>query len=381
MGALLAAPLWGTGLLNESSSQPLFIAQALAVLTAIVAVHEAGHFAAARLQGIHVTKFSIGFGPSLLKFKRGEVEYSFRAVPLGGYVAFPDDDPASPYPADDPDLLRNRSIPSRAAVISAGVIANILFAYASLLIQVTTVGKAETAYLAGINMPSVDTSSLAAKAGFRSGDLITRVDGYTLLAAPEQVTKVVDMIKAHPAQPLDFTVTHKGEKAPVTVRVIPGVAASGTGRIGVSLVPNTFIRHVKGASVAENLDIVNTEFMRLTLTVTNGLKAIITNFAGVASQVSGPVAIVAAGADIAKTDSAGLFQFCAIVNINLAVVNLLPLPALDGGYLLLLALEAVRGGQKLPQKVEQGFMASGFLLLMAMGISLVVKDTIKLLPF
>ncbi len=189
-----------------------------------------------------------------------------------------------------------------------------------------------------------------------------------------------------------------------------------------------------------------------------GLKAIVTNFAGVAGQVrtrarpaahgrasittaprgdvllrqacahgawrrrriaalqvSGPVAIVAAGADIAKTDAAGLFQFCAIVNINLAVVNLLPLPALDGGYLLLLAVEAARG-KKLPEQVEQvgkrgearaaafsggvvvrsgppahcgacvvvggaqGFMASGFLLLMAMGFSLVVKDTINLLP-
>lgn len=86
----------GPQLLNVDS-QPFFIAQALGVLAAIVAVHEAGHFAAARLQGIHVTKFAIGFGPPLIAFKRGEIEYSLRLIPLGGYVAFPDDDPESKF--------------------------------------------------------------------------------------------------------------------------------------------------------------------------------------------------------------------------------------------------------------------------------------------
>lgn len=77
---------------------------------------------------------------------------------------------------------------------------------------------------------------------------------------------------------------------------------------------------------------------------------------------------------------AGLFQFCAIVNINLAVVNILPLPALDGGYLLLLAVEAARGGKKLPQQLEQGVMASGLFMLMILGAGLVIRDTINLLP-
>ncbi|GFH17920.1 putative zinc metalloprotease, partial [Haematococcus lacustris] len=121
----------------------------------------------------------------------------------------------------------------------------------------------------------------------------------------------------------------------------------------------------------------------LTSTVVGGLTALFTNFGKVAGQLSGPVAIVAAGSQIAKTDAAGLFQYCAIVNINLAVVNLLPLPALDGGYLVLLLLEAAWGGRKLPQSVEQGFAvlsAAGFLLLMVAGVSLVVKDTMGLLP-
>lgn len=119
---------------------------------------------------------------------------------------------------------------------------------------------------------------------------------------------------------------------------------------------------------------------RLSSTVVGGLQKIVTNFSQASQQLSGPVAIVASGAEIVRTDAAGLFQFCAIININLAFVNLLPLPALDGGFLLLLALEALRGGKKLPAALEQGVMASGLLLLMTAGVGLIVRDTINLLP-
>ena len=104
----------------------------------VVAVHECGHFLAARLQNIHVSKFAIGFGPSLLSYQGRVVEYSLRALPLGGFVAFPDDDPKCPYPEDDPDLLKNRPIRDRAIVISAGVLANVLFAFVILFAQVVT---------------------------------------------------------------------------------------------------------------------------------------------------------------------------------------------------------------------------------------------------
>ena len=87
-----------------------------------------------------VSKFSIGFGPNLLSYQGPEVEYSLRAIPLGGFVAFPDDDPDCPFPEDDPDLLRNRPMKDRAIVVSAGVLANVAFALAILTTQVNTVG-------------------------------------------------------------------------------------------------------------------------------------------------------------------------------------------------------------------------------------------------
>ena len=112
--------------------------------------------------------------------------------------------------------------------------------------------------------------------------------------------------------------------------------------------------------------------------IVSGLSAIVTNFAASSSQLSGPIAIIAVGAEVARKDPGGLFQFGAIINLNLAVVNALPLPALDGGYLLLQLVEAARGGRKLPQEWERGVMSGGFLLLTAAGLTLIVRDTLHL---
>ena len=95
------------------------------------------------------------------------------------------------------------------------------------------------------------------------------------------------------------------------------------------------------------------------------------------AQLAGPVAVVAKGAEVARGDPAGLFQFAAVININLAVVNVLPLPALDGGFLLLLAVEAARR-ERLPKEAEAAFQASGALLLTVLGMALIVRDTLQL---
>ena len=116
------------------------VASAASVLAAIVLVHESGHFLAAASRGIHVSQFSIGFGPALARFRLGPVEYALRAIPLGGYVGFPDDDPESGFAPDDPDLLRNRPVPNRLLVVSAGVTANLAFAFLVVYAQALTVG-------------------------------------------------------------------------------------------------------------------------------------------------------------------------------------------------------------------------------------------------
>src|SRR5919202_2714177 len=149
------------------------ILAAIAVLAVLIVVHELGHFMAARLQGIYANRFSLGFGPILWKYQGPETEYAIRAFPLGGFVGFPDDDPDSDIPPNDPNLLRNRPVLDRAIVISAGVIANLIFAYLLLATQAGTVG------IAGFSKPGVlvpqvasQSSLVAQKAGIKPGDVI-----------------------------------------------------------------------------------------------------------------------------------------------------------------------------------------------------------------
>eukprot|EP00850_Spirogloea_muscicola_P007443 SM000037S13578 [mRNA] locus=s37:854620:857158:+ [translate_table: standard] len=349
---------------------------AVAVLAAIITVHEAGHFLAARLLDIHVTKFSIGFGPVVARRQGKSVEYSLRAIPLGGFVAFPDDDPQSELPPDDPDLLKNRPLAQRALVISAGVLANLLSAYLILFAQVNTVGLVQQDFQPGVLVPDVLENSAAKRGGLEKDDLILAINGHNLPADPSSVMELVDKIKDSPGRPIEFSVM-RGPKL-VDLKVLPDLNSDGTGRVGVQLSPNAEFFKQKATSVRQAARLAAKEFGRLATTVTDGLKQIFLNFAATSERVSGPVAIVAVGAEVARSDVAGLYQFAAIVNINLAVVNILPLPALDGGYLALILLEALRGGKKLPNGVEQGIVTSGFLLLLAVGVVLMVRDTINL---
>ncbi|MCO5602498.1 hypothetical protein L7F22_056630 [Adiantum nelumboides] len=381
-GAPLAASITGPILLalpnvpGFNIEGPQSVVEALGVLAAIVTVHECGHFFAAYCQNIHISKFAIGFGPTLFKLQGKKVEYSLRAIPLGGFVGFPDDNPESDFAPDDPDLLKNRPILDRLIVTSAGVIANLTFAYFILFGQVLTSGLLQQEIYPGATVPEVISTSVAAKSGIQAGDIILGVNGEALPAGEKAVFDLIRTIKASPNRDLSFYISRKQE--PLEIKVTPDKSVDGSGKIGVQLAPNARAVKVKAKDLAEATVRATKEFRRLFVTVTDGLKQVLLNFSQTADKISGPVAIVAVGAEVARTDVAGLSQFAAIVNINLAVVNILPLPALDGGYILLILLEALRGGKKLPDNVEQSIMSSGIVLLLAIGVFLMVRDALNL---
>ena len=160
---------------------------ALLVLALLVVVHEAGHFLAATLQGIRVSGFSIGFGPALIKRQRRGVTYALRLLPLGGFVAFPDDDEESTIPADDPDLLRNRPIPQQALVMAAGVLANLALALVVLFAQAVFVGV-PAAPDPGVLVVQVQPGGAAARSGLRAGDQILSMNAQPLPAGPVSYT-------------------------------------------------------------------------------------------------------------------------------------------------------------------------------------------------
>ncbi len=350
---------------------------AIGVLALLIFVHELGHFLAARLQGIYANKFSIGFGPILLKYQGKQTEYALRALPLGGFVGFPDDDPESDIPAHDPNLLSNRPILDRAIVISAGVIANLIFAYFLLVVQVSVTGFQQIDYHPGVVVAGIaDTLSTAArKAGIQANDAILSVNKAQLGEGKPAIVKLMAEIQAHPNQPITFEIK-RGEKT-LDLQVTPDATTDGKGQIGVKLVPNADIILTRSISFIDALSKGATEFERVIVLTVQGLSQLITNFGETATQIAGPIKIVEIGANIADNNIAGLLQFGALISINLAVMNILPLPALDGGQLAFLLLEGVLG-KPLPMKLQETVMQTGLFLLLGLGVFLVVRDTANL---
>ncbi|MEO0456175.1 MAG: RIP metalloprotease RseP [Cyanobacteria bacterium P01_A01_bin.114] len=352
---------------------------AIAVLALLIFVHELGHFLAARLQGIHVNRFSIGFGPILWKYQGPQTEYALRGIPLGGFVGFPDDDPDSDIPADDPDLLRNRPVLDRAIVISAGVIANLLFAYLVFVTQFASIGVPQNFVpQPGVNVIQViSENDPAAQAGIKPGDVIIAVNGEPIGNNEGNVENLVEVIRNSPEQPVDLTLQRA--KATLDVTVVPRLK-EGRAVIGVQLEPNGTLKYRRPNSPIEVLTRAAGEFQAMLVTTVQGFVSLFTNFSEMAGQVGGPVRIVEQGAGLAERDALTLFPFTAIISINLAIINILPLPALDGGQLAFLLVEALRG-KPLPLRLQENVMQTGLFLLLGLGIFLIVRDFTQLEVF
>lgn len=348
---------------------------AIAVLAVLILVHELGHFTAARSQGILVNRFSLGFGPVLWKYQGSQTEYAIRAFPLGGFVGFPDDDPDSDIPPNDPNLLRNRPILDRAIVISAGVIANLIFAYFLLVSQVSLIGIGQSSQPGVlIQQLAPEVSSVAASAGIQPGDVILAANYREFGTALQEIEDLRDIIKNSPGQPVQLEIARGDQK--LTVNVVPEQKPSG-GSIGVGLAPNGEVIRRPVKNLAQAFNIGGSEFQRLVTMTFQGFGQLITNFGETASQVAGPIKIVQIGSSIAQNDTGSLFFFGALISINLAIINILPLPALDGGQLAFLLIEGLRG-KPLPNRIQEGVMQTGLMLLLGLGIFLIVKETSQL---
>ena len=362
----------------------MFVIASIGILALLIVVHEAGHFMAARLQGIHANRFSIGFGPVVWSYQGKETEYALRALPLGGFVGFPDDDPDCPYPLDDPDLLRNRPVLDRAIVMSAGVLANLVFAYIVLLVMVVSIGiPTPTQFNPGIFIPNVSPNSPAQVAGFESGDVILQANDADFRQVGDRETSedaIGDfqaIVRANPDKPLVVTIQREGESNQrLTVTpTIPEGAKNPV--IGVSLSPNQDISFQTPKGLTDIIAASNTAYQRIVMLNIQGFQQLLGNFQNTAGQISGPVGIVKIGADLARDNTPSLFNFAALISINLAIINILPLPALDGGHLIFLILEAFRG-KRLPKNVEDGVMQAGLVLLLGLGLVLILKDTLSI---
>jgi len=345
----------------------------ITVLGFLIFFHEMGHFLAAILQGIYVDGFSIGFGPAINQKKYKDITYSFRAFPLGGFVSFPDEELNNIDPKD-PNLLKNRPIFQRVIVISAGVFANLILAYTILIINVSSVGIPYDPE-PGILVLATQPDKAASLAGLEPGDKILEIETSTLGVGDQAVSTLVKDIQNSADKPISIKIERDGIFKFLTL--IPK-NIEGKGTIGAQLQPNIRKETKKTKNAFELFKYTNNEFSSLLVKTIQGYKGLITNFSSTAQQLSGPVKIVEIGAQLSQQGGTGILLFAALISINLAVLNSLPLPLLDGGQLVFTIIEGFRG-KPVPVKVQMVVTQSSFFLLVGLSVLLIIRDTSQLL--
>jgi regulator of sigma E protease len=340
---------------------PGTIVLAILALGVLIIVHEGGHFLIARLSGMRVDRFSIGFGPKLFSFKRGETVYQIAAIPLGGFVQIAGLNPGEEgMAADDPRAYPNRPVWQRLATIFAGPATNYVFAALLLLGMFLVWGVPTGAPIIG----NVVDKSPAAAAGFHKGDEILKVGG----ALTREVEEVRPLIDASGGKPLDVDILREGK--PLTIHVTPEKDGDNANkfRIGVVLDSKEVWAQVStGARVKRAMvwPFAYSSYV-LRMMFTGGVKQIW-------QEGSGPPGIIK---EIKKRIEQGprpAFLLIAMLSIYLGLFNLLPLPGLDGGRLVFLGWEAI-SRRRVNQRVEAAVHMVGVLMLLALILVISIKN-------
>uniref|UniRef100_A0A6T8ITU7 PDZ domain-containing protein n=1 Tax=Hemiselmis andersenii TaxID=464988 RepID=A0A6T8ITU7_HEMAN len=371
------------------------------VLGGVIAFHELGHFSAARIQGITVQDFSIGFGPKVLQFQDKEgISYSLRLLPLGGFVSFPeamsDEEKAEmdeedrkdmaeavekgeyvDYDINDPDLLQNRPVAQRAFVLSAGVIFNMILSFGAILLTVTSGGVMEPILKPGVAVPAiVSPQGAGARYGLEAGDIVVAVNGEQLTEDASETSRLVSTIKKSAGKELNFDIVRNGEVYEVSV--VPDKTKGGDGIIGVKLTSNIEkVTAVVPSNPIDALALTSKEFVRIFTETLTGFGKIVSNLGQYAGSMAGPVGVMQMGAEAGQQGA--LLTFAALISINLGIMNALPLPALDGGQMLFLIYEAA-AGKPLERKTMSRINGTALTVLLGLSLLLLVGDVEKLIP-
>lgn len=346
-----------------------FGVSAIIVLALLIVVHEFGHFITARLVDVRVEKFSIGFGPKIFGTKRDDTEYLLSWIPLGGYVKLYGDDPDGEG-ADDKESFLNQPVWKRLSIVAAGPVFNI--ALAVLIIAVAAmIGLPE----ASRTIDEVKEDAPAMAAGLVAGDTIEAINGERM----ESWGQIRNVIHGSPGKALKVEVLRgSGEK--VTLAITPEERKTKTidgkdvviGLIGV--LPQQDIKsyppHValyKGAEWTWNMT---------ALTVWSISKMISRDIP--ADQIAGPIGIMKIAGEAASVGFVNLLMFIAIISVNLGILNLLPIPILDGGHILFFSVEALLG-RPVQLKTQEIAQQVGLFLLISLMVFAFYNDIMRLI--
>lgn len=331
----------------------------------IIIFHELGHFTFAKLFKVQVNEFSIGMGPAIFKFKKGETKYSLRLLPIGGYVSMEGEDEES----ESERAFYKQKAWKRFIIIAAGGVINLVMGVIIVAVMLATSGE----LIGTPQVHSFEPDSMAAQTGLQDMDTIKKVNGKNVVC----FTDLKYMLSSDTDGVFDFVVERDGEK--VTLENVKFETQEVEGRtyticdfVFVGVEPN-FINVAK-YSVLESVATAKVVWM--------SLFDLITGQYGF-NDLSGPIGTVSYIADAAETaktetDFSYLLNLMALITINIGIFNLLPVPALDGGRLLFLMIEIIFR-KPVPRKYEGWVHAAGLVLLLLLMVVISFNDILKLI--
>ena len=315
------------------------IIYAILIFCVLIFVHEFGHFITAKMCGVKVNEFAIGMGPAFFKKQRGETLYALRVFPIGGYCAMEGEDEDS----DHPRAFNNQPAWQRAIVLAAGSLMNLLTCVVLLIVIAFYAGQATT------TLDKVEPGSPAEVAGLQAGDTIEKIDGKEM----DDWNSLVQTIGYSEEKSLDITVTRDGEEITVPV----GLEYNKEQKRNMIGITPKMERHFFGSISADTL------------------RQLFTGDVSV-KELSGPVGIVYAVNETAKSGILYVIYLAALLSLNLAIINMLPFPALDGGRLLFLLIRKVTG-KRVTDEMEGRIHFIGIMLLFALMIYVTFNDVIR----
>src|SRR3954466_16050093 len=360
----------------------LYVGVFLIVLTVLVFVHELGHYLIARRNGVKIEIFSIGFGPELFGWwDRAGTRWKFSAIPLGGYVKmFGDADATSGLPiarlgqlspAEWAGSFHGKRLGQRAAIVAAGPLANFVFAIVVLALLFMTYGQPFTPAEVG----QVIAGSAAETAGIRAGDEIVSIDGQ----AVERFEDVQQAVRLNPGVPMAMVVRRDGQF--VDLRVTPArveendrLGRREIGQLGVRGGAPKYVTRDPASAVIRAVG----ETWNLSVTTLHAVWQMIVGTRG-SEELGGPLRIAQLSGEVAQGGLVPLLWFMAVLSINLGLINLFPVPVLDGGHLLFYAAEVIRG-RPLGQRAQEYGFRIGLALVVTLMVFATWNDVVHIGP-
>jgi regulator of sigma E protease len=351
-----------------------YIVPFLFVLTIVVFFHELGHFLVARWAGVKVLTFSLGFGPELIGFNdRHNTRWKISAIPLGGYVKFFGDDTEASTPSSEAlarmtaeereGSFHHKKVGPRAAIVAAGPVANFILAVIIFAGMALYFGKPNTTP----RVDAVQEDSVAAAAGFKIGDIVTAIDGH-------EIASFADMqriVSVNAGSELSFQLKRDGQD--ITLRAAPALKEvkdlfGNSHQIGVLGIQYNAKPDESRSVPVGFFEAVKIGFEQVWFIIATTFKFVASIFvgSGSAGDVRGVIGIAQLSGQAASLGFQFIVQLCATLSVSIGLLNLFPVPLLDGGHLLFYAVEAIRGRPLSERAQEMGFRIGLSLVLMLM---------------